>query len=62
MKKYRIVLMVPVVEDIDAADIQRAHNHATKMADAQSLNTQYGKAIVHSVEFLGDVLPKSDLL
>jgi len=53
MKRYRIVLMVAQAQEVVVADLQEAHNEATKLASATVLGDI--KSIVQSIEFVSDV-------
>ena len=53
MKRFKITLMVPHSTEIVVADAQAAHNEATRLADADV--HEGPKALVHSVEEVGDV-------
>lgn len=56
MKRFRIVMMVPCVKEVEVADVQAAHNSATKFAEAQALGDL--DASVYSIEFIEDVQPE----
>ena len=53
MKLYRIVVMVPHVREVEATDMQSAHNKATELAKASKLGDW--SASVACVEYLDDV-------
>ncbi len=51
MPHYRITLLVPTEEVVEARDMQGAHNHATKMVSAyQQANPGLPKPVVHGIE------------
>ena len=53
MKRYKITIMVPHVEEVVVTDAQAAHNEAKRLAG----KTHGGlpDATVHSIEFVNDV-------
>jgi len=53
MKRFKITLMVPHSKEIVVANAQEAHNEATRLAAAEV--HEGPKALVHSVEELGDI-------
>lgn len=57
MKRYKITLMIPAEEEVVVSDLQAAHNEATRLAVAMGGKTPAGapKALVQSIEFIGDV-------
>lgn len=50
MKRYQITLLVPQTKEVVVRDAQAAHNEATRLAGGAG-----AKAIVSSIEFVGDV-------
>jgi len=63
MKRYKITLMVPHSTEIVVASVQEAHNEATRLAGGDV--AEGPKAMVHSVEEIGDIqtdpIPFGDL-
>ena len=53
MKRFKITLMVPHSTEVVVADMQAAHNEATRLSQPAASGLA---AIVHSVEELGDVV------
>jgi len=53
MKRYKITLMVPQVKEVVVENVQAAHNEATRLAGTGENGTP--RAIVKSIEFVGDV-------
>ncbi len=53
MKRYLIELMMPVKHEVVVADLQAAHNEATKLAGKDEKGTPLG--IVSSITLLGEV-------
>ena len=50
MPYYRITLLVPTEEVVEARDMQGAHNHATKLVTAyQQANPGLPKPVVHGI-------------
>lgn len=51
MPYYRITMLVPTQEVVEALDMQGAHNHATKLVTAyQQANVDLPKPVVHGIE------------
>jgi len=53
MKRYRIIVMVPHAKEVVVADVQAAHNEATKLVEAQALGDLAAR--VHTIEEIEDV-------
>ena len=53
MQRYKITLLVPHSREIIVADVQAAHNEATRLAKG-TLEGEMA-AIVHSIEYLSEV-------
>ena len=53
MKRYLIKLMMPAEEEVIVADLQAAHNEATKLAGKDEHGTPIG--IVSSITLLGEI-------
>ena len=53
MKRYKITLLVEHSKEVIVASAQEAHNEATRLAGTKGDGTP--KAIVQSIELLGDV-------
>ena len=58
MKKFRITLLVPQTRDIEARDLQAAHNYVTDMMKNQPEENPAPK--VHSIIELADVVEPVD--
>ncbi len=54
MKRYKVIILVPTVNEILAVDSQSAHVEATSLAKIGQLQEGQPAAIVHSVELMFD--------